>query len=325
MFTGASEIIRLLADIGGTNARFALLQGNHAKPQQALTLATIDFPRLIDAIRHYLHQCGSPEVLEGAIAIASPILGDRVKMTNHHWDFSIEETRKELGFRRLEVLNDFTALALALPVLPQDELRQSGGDKAIPNTALALIGAGTGLGVSGLIPNGNGGWTAVSGEGGHVTLCAVDDREADIINVCRAAHKHISAERLVSGMGLVNLYNAIAQLEGAASQPLTPALITERGLTGSDPLCTEALETFCGMLGNVAGNLVLTLGARGGLYIGGGIVPKLGDYFHRSRFRQRFEAKGRYVEYLAPIPAYVIHTKDPALLGAATILGVDPS
>jgi len=324
MSTGATESPRLVADVGGTNARFALLSGLHARPGEALTLPTIDFPNLADAAEHYLRQCGSPAVREGAIAIANPITGDRVKMTNHHWSFSIEETRRRLGFERLLLINDFTALALALPALQKDELRQEGGDDPVPGTPLALIGAGTGLGVSGLFPRGDGQWIPISGEGGHVTLAATNQREAEIIDLCRSDHGHVSAERLLSGMGLVNLYSAIAKLAGSTPRTLVPAEVTQLGLAGSDPFCAEALEVFCALLGVVAGNLVLTLGARGGLYIGGGIVPKLGDYFHRSPFRSRFEAKGRFVAYLAPVPAYVIRAHNAALLGAAVALGAEP-
>ncbi len=319
-----SDVFRLLADVGGTNARFALLRDGHWPPENEMTLATIDFPTLTNAIQHYLKQCDSPKVIESAIAIANPVTGDWVRMTNHHWRFSIEETRKELGLDRLELLNDFTALAMALPALSKNDLRQVGGDAPVPGAPYALIGAGTGLGVSGLFPIGEGRWMPIAGEGGHVTLCAANQREADVIDICRQEHSHVSAERLISGRGLSNLYDALTTLNGGISQQLNPSEITSRGLSGSDPICAETLEMFCSFLGSVAGNLALTLGARGGLYIGGGIVPKLGEYFHHSPFRHSFEAKGRFIDYLRPIPAYVIHAKTPALLGAAIALGVVP-
>jgi len=204
-------------------------------------------------------------------------------------------------------------------------LRQVGGTQPVAGAAIALIGPGTGLGVSGLFPSRDGSWLPIAGEGGHVTMCASNAREAQIIDTCRLEYPHVSAERLISGMGLTNLYTAIAKLAAAAPQALTPAEVTQRALAGSDPLCAEALQTFCAMLGSVSGNLALTLGAGGGLYVGGGIVPKLGDYFHRSPFRERFEAKGRFAGYLSPIPAYVIHAQNPALLGAAIALGVQPT
>ena len=314
------ETFSLLADVGGTNARFALF-GKEKKIQNIVSLPTIDYPNLIDAINYYLEQNGSPQVTEGAIAMACPIIGDRVKMTNHHWAFSIAETKSQLGFDRLLFLNDFTALAMALPHLPQHELHQFGGKTSIPGLPIALIGPGTGLGVSGLFPDGNGKWIPIAGEGGHVTACATNGREEAIINMCRRDYDHISAERLISGMGLTNLYMAIAKLAGARPQSLNPSEVTRQGLAGTNSFCVEALDVFCGLLGSVAGNLVLTLGARGGLYIGGGIVPKLGSYFYSSSFRNRFESKGRYVAYLSPIPAYVITSQDPALVGVTAALG----
>jgi glucokinase len=319
-----TEPVRMVADVGGTNARFAVIEGEHGMPQKELTLPTIDFPNIADAAEHYLKKIGTPEILEGAVAIANPITGDWLKMTNHHWAFSIEETRQRLGFKRLLLINDFTALAMALPVIPKNDLRQIGGSVPVAGAALGLIGAGTGLGVSGLLPSGDGGWVPIAGEGGHVTLCAATPREAEIIEVCREEHGHVSAERLISGMGLTNLHLAIAKLAHAAQLPLTPAEVTQRGLSGSDALCVEALQTFCAFLGSVSGNLALTLGALGGIYIGGGIVPKLGDYFRQSLFRERFQSKGRFTNYMTAIPVYVIHARNPAFLGAAIALGVQP-
>lgn len=319
-----TEPVRLIADVGGTNARFAVIEGQRGMPQKELTLPTIDFPNLADAAEHYLRKIGAPKILEGAVAIANPITGDWLKMTNHHWAFSIEETRQRLGFQRLLLINDFTALAMALPAIPKTDLRQVGGNVPVAGAALGLIGAGTGLGVSGLLPSADGGWVPIAGEGGHVTLCAATAREAEIIEVCREEHAHVSAERLISGMGLTNLHLAITKLAHAAQLPLTPAEVTQRGLSGSDPLCAEALQTFCAFLGSVSGNLALTLGAVGGLYIGGGIVPKLGDYFRQSPFRERFQSKGRFTNYMTAIPAYVIHARNPAFLGAAIALGVEP-
>ena len=310
--------MHLLADIGGTNARFALLDATSREPRDAMTLATADFATLVDAVSHYLVRCGVRTVQDCAMAIATPILGDHIQMTNHHWAFSIEETRQRLGLTRLLVVNDFAALAMSLPTLPRGELRQIGGGKPVSDAPLALIGAGTGLGVSALVPAG-GRWVPIAGEGGHVTLCAGNEREAAIIAHCRARFGHVSAERLVSGPGIVNLHDAVAALAGASPVQRTPAEITQHGQAGTDAICLEALETFCGLLGAVAGNLVLTLGARGGLYIGGGIMPKLGPYFERSPFRRRFEAKGRFSEYLAAIPAYVILSEYAALRGVASL------
>ncbi len=324
MLTAESEnTLRLVADVGGTNARFALVRGPHGLPEQEKTLPTANYPALTEAARDYLLQVGSKQPIEAAVAIANPITGNWVKMTNCHWAFSVESTRHELKLARLLLLNDFTALALSLPKIPENQLEQVGGGAPVANTPLGLIGPGTGLGVSGLIPSGNE-WIPLQGEGGHVTLCAVSQREADIIAFTQRQYPHVSAERLISGMGLENLYRAIATLEKNEPKMLTAAQIVERALSAQDSFCVDALETFCGMLGTVAGNLAVTLGSLGGVYIGGGIVTRLGDYFARSPFRARFEAKGRFEAYLAAIPTYVIRASNPALLGAAMSLGVNP-
>lgn len=319
----SDDALRLVADVGGTNARFGLLRGARGLPQQQLTLATASYAGIDSAIEDYLRQVNAAMPLEAAIAIANPVTGDVIKMSNCHWTFSIEAIRAKLGLARLLVLNDFTALAMSLPVIPAAQLTQIGGGAAVAGSPLALIGAGTGLGVSGLIPYRDT-WLPLESEGGHVSVCAACQREADIIAITRRSYPHVSAERLVSGMGLQNLYRAIAELEHVAPENLTAAQIGERGLAQQDRLCAEALDVFCAIMGSIAGNLAMTLGARGGVYIGGGIVPRLGDYFLRSPFRSAFEAKGRLAPYLAAIPAYVIREGNPALLGAAMALGVIP-
>lgn len=251
-----------------------------------------------------------------SIAIAAPLSGDEVRMTNHTWRFSVAELRRELNLDRLIVLNDFTALAMALRHLPKHELRQCGGGLAMDGAPIALLGPGTGLGVSGLIPSGDG-WFPLQGEGGHVTLAAANDREAKVIEALRAKFGHVSAERALSGPGLVNLYTALCSLDGVAVRELQPSEVADAAIGRHDAQCIEALAMFCAMLGTTASNLALTLGAFGGVYIGGGIVPRLGDYFVRSEFRARFESKGRYRHYLAPLPVYVIHSATPAFYGLA--------
>ncbi|MEY8876636.1 MAG: glucokinase [Leptothrix sp. (in: b-proteobacteria)] len=317
---------RLVGDIGGTNARFGWIAQAPASGAEPLisdvhTLPTADHATLADAARAYLARIDQGQPGSMAFGIANPITGDRVQMTNHHWGFSISGLKAELGLQRLEVINDFTALALALPSLQPHELRQLGGGAARPHGPIALIGAGTGLGVSGLLHTAAG-WTALAGEGGHVTLAAADDREAAILGAMRTRHGHVSAERALSGMGLVNLYVAACDLNGATAATLTPADITGRALDGSDAQCVEAVNHFCAFLGNVAGNLALTLGSHGGVYLGGGIVPRLGGFFDRSAFRARFEAKGRFAAYLAAMPVFIIDASvSPALFGAARALG----
>lgn len=317
-------VARLLADIGGTNVRFALQRG--AEPAtEIMVLATEDYAALDQAALSYLARIGRPADLKlGAFAIASPITGDLVSMTNLPWRFSTEEVRRALGFDALLVVNDFVAVAHGVPYLPTTELIQVGGEQPVPLEQKALIGPGTGLGTSGLVPSKDQ-WIVLEAEGGHVTMAPANDRESTILAQLRPVYGHVSAERVVSGMGLVNLYTAIAGLEGRPTENLEPPDITRKAAQGTCPICKEAVDTFCAMLGTIAGNLVLTLGARGGLYIGGGIVPKLGEVFFQSGFRRRFEEKGRFQSYVAPVPAYVIVSKYPAFIGLQHILDrIDP-
>lgn len=317
----AEDYPKLLGDIGGTNVRLALKLSPAAEISHILNLTLRDHAGAVEAIEHYMAQVGASagpmRPRTGCIGAAGPVLGDHLQLFNAPWGFSIEGLRQALGLTRLRVLNDFTVLALALPHLPSTELVQIGGEPPAPGMTMGVIGAGTGLGVSGLVPNLHGQWSPIGGEGGHVTLPASDEPEERLIAVLRARFGHVSAERVLSGSGLVVLYEAHAQMAGAEPAQLTPADVTARGLSGQCPLCEAALNSFCLFMGTVASNLAVSLGAQGGLYIGGGIVPRLGEFFVRSGFRARFDAKGRYAGYLSRIPVFVIHSPCPALIGAA--------
>jgi glucokinase len=315
---------RLLADIGGTNARFALETHSHEFTAIAV-LPCNAYPDLQSAITAYL---SSPEVLvvcqspvkNAAIAIANPVDGDVVRMTNHHWTFSIEALRLAAGFDNLVVVNDFTALAMALPHLAAHERVQIGSGQPQANRAIGLIGPGTGLGVSGIIPAGAH-WVPLSSEGGHVSFSPSNEIEIEILRQVWKEYPHVSAERLISGMGLELMYRILAQMDKHAdTTEMNAADITRRALDGSCNVCTRTVDYFCAMLGTIAGNLAVTLGATGGVYIGGGIVPRLGEFFAQSAFRQRFEAKGRFADYLAQIPTYLITAEYPAFLGVSAIL-----
>lgn len=314
---GAASETWLVGDVGGTNARFGLVAAD-GKLLHSAVLADADYAQFIDAIRAYLGQRGElPMPRQGAIAIASAITGDRVKMTNNPWAFSISGLRDELGFERLEVINDFTAQALALPHLTAGDKLTVGGGSPVSGQPIGVIGPGTGLGVSGLVPSG-GRWIPLTGEGGHATVAAASDRESAVIDHMRKRYDHVSGERCVSGAGLVNLYETLAALEGVPAKQYTPANITDPN--SADPLCRETVSMFCGMLGTMAGNLALTLGAQGGVYIAGGIVPRLGARFAESPFRERFEAKGRLAPYLKSIPTYVVTHSLPAFIGCHAAL-----
>ena len=313
---------RLLADVGGTNARFAWQASPGAPITQVRVLPCAQYPTLQAAMHAYLDDLRQGRPQAAAIAIANPITGDAVHMTNHHWAFSQSAVKAEFGLQTMQLLNDFTALALALPALAADDLRQVGGISAQPDAAIGLLGAGTGLGVSGLLPDRRGGWLPIEGEGGHVTLPAVSPRERLLMDGLIQRYGRASAERLLCGQGLVDACAILCAADGVPTAALPDAAsVTEAALSGRLPQAQEALTHFCALLGSVAGNLALTLGARGGIYIGGGIVPRLGEAFDRSPFRQRFEAKGRFKAYLQPIPVWVItSSQSPALIGAARAL-----
>ncbi len=284
---------RLIADIGGTYARFALETGpGHFEHAASLRCAEhADFHAAISAYLAGLP--ASPWIQHAAIAIAYPVEGDQVRMTNYHWQFSIEQMRERLGFDTLVVVNDFTALAMALPKLRQDQRRQVGGGTPREPSVVGLLGAGSGLGVSGLIPAADG-WIALGTEVGHASFAPHDEREVAILRHAWKQFPHVSFERLLSGSGIELMYRALADHAGRPAERLAAPEITQRALAGTDPLCKETLDVFCGLLGTAAGNLAVTLGAFGGLYIGGGIVPRLGEYFDRSPFRARCEDKGRF-------------------------------
>lgn len=316
---GADSGYGLLADIGGTNVRFALVARGSVEPEQTIGYRCADFIGFESAARAYLSAVGQPTVREAAIDVATPVTGDLIRLTNSPWAFSVEQTRRQFGFERLLVLNDFTALALSLPVLPDGALRQVGRGHCEPGLAKALIGPGTGLGVSGLIPCGDH-WVALEGEGGHAAFSPMTAREDALLQVLRDGYGHVSTERLVSGPGLVNIYEALCKLDRQVPRGLAPSQVSAAALEGSDRHCVEALAVFCAVLGTAAADLALTLGARGGVYLGGGIVPRLGLSFDASPFRQRFEHKGRFSSYLAGVATLVVTADNPALRGLAAAL-----
>jgi len=277
-----------------------------------------DWPGPYEAIAAYLRDCGEP-VQRAAICVAAPVTGDLVNMTNRGWSFSGEGLKAKLGLEELTVVNDFTAVAMSLPFLPPGSLARIGGGEAVPGAAIGVLGPGTGLGVSGLVPVGDK-FVALASEGGHVTLPASDDREAAVISALRRRIGHVSAERLVSGMGLSNLHAALLEMESRSADGALPAEeITERARAG-DGIARQTLDFFFAFLGTVAGNLALTLGARGGIYIAGGIAQKLQPELEASGFRPRFEAKGRYGTYLGKVPTWLVTEPVPAFRGLAAIL-----
>jgi len=314
---------RLLADVGGTNVRLAL----EAAPMQigpVTALRVADYPSLEAAMRHYLGTIGSAGAQvprHAAVGLANPVTGDQVRLTNHDWAFSIEGMRRALGLETLVAINDFTALALALPYLPASGLVQVRPGEPVASAPRALVGPGTGLGVSGLVPTPGGAVVALAGEGGHIEVMPVTDDEWI---AWRAAHRdvgRVSAERLLSGMGLSHIHAAIAAETGTLLlAPLQPDQVTTGAFERGDPLCQRAMAVFFGLLGSVAADVALVLGARGGVYLGGGIVPRFVPALQASDFAARFAAKGRMRAYLTNFPVYVITAGYPSLPGLAHAL-----
>ena len=303
----------LVADIGGTNVRFALLDHGAKVIRDLTSFPCANFASITDAVEYYLQ---GQTIDRAAFAVAGPISGDDAHLTNSSWSFSIDAAKHRLALSRLVVVNDFAATALAVPFLETNDLLPIGGDAVGRNSApIGVIGPGTGLGVSALIPLPNGGYMALEAEGGHVTMPAANDREAEVLAYLRQEHGHVSAERVVSGPGLVNVYRTLRQLSGRTLPDLSPDQIASLAITKECPVCTEALDLFFAMLGTVAGNLALTVGAKGGVVLAGGILPRLQDALITSRFRTQFEAKGRFHPWLSSIPTSLILHPDPAIIG----------
>lgn len=314
---------RLVADIGGTYTRLALLP-EAGVPDHVVEYENRAFAGLAELLDAYFDG-QDPDRLPGsaAFAVASPVQGDRVRMTNNGWEFSIQEYRRRFGFDALHVLNDFVAVALAIPELAAGDYLGIGGGEVMPDRAIGVLGPGTGLGVSALVPFQKT-WIPVAGEGGHVTLAPATDEEGRIIELIRRRIGHVSAERLLSGPGLSLLHQVLVRERGGPAVEVEPAEIARLAVMEGDVPAGRTLDIFFAMLGTVAGNLALTLGAGGGIYLAGGILPQLAGPLARSNFRERFMAKGRYRDYLARIPTRLITRKHTALAGLAGYLNTVP-
>ncbi len=307
----------LIGDIGGTNARFAIAEDG--KYGQLSHVEVSRYASLRDALKAYLDGLPpSQRPNQAALAIAGPVFGDKVALTNHGWPFSISELKRSLELASLVVMNDFAATAMSVPHLPEKDVFLVGPAGVETRGPVGVIGPGTGLGVSSLIPNGQS-WLLVPGEGGHVTLPACTNEESEIIDMLRARFGHVSAERVLSGAGLVNLYEALCSIAGIPAVSMTPADVTDRAIRGTDATCVNAFAHFCALLGTVAGDLALTIGATGGIFIAGGILLRFKEAFAQSSFRQRFEDKGRFGGLLRDIPTRLILEESPALVGLANL------
>jgi glucokinase len=303
---------RLIADIGGTHARFALA-GSDGRPQDEQKLLVADFPGPVEAARSYL---AGRKIRDAVLAVATAVDSDSICLTNAPWAFSVAAVRQALGLNRLAVINDFTAQALAVPRLAPEECTQIKAGEPQRGSAIAVIGPGTGLGVGGLLPI-QGTWYPIASEGGHVSLATHDEREAALLARLRGRFGHVSNERVLSGPGLMNLAKILAELDGDVIALDDPREVSRRAENGECPYCREALERFSSILGAASGDLALLFCALGGVYISGGLCKRLGALLDIARLRESFVAKGRFADYLERIPIYLVTRRDPGLLGAA--------
>lgn len=312
----------MVADIGGTNARFGWIPRARAPMDAVEALLCSDYQTPEEAALSYLQRyAGGGRPARTAVAIASAISEGPIKVTNSDWVLDRPRFAARLGLHHVDVFNDFEAIAMVLPHLLPTEYTVIGPKGIDQSAAMAVLGPGTGLGVGGIAPirSQRGNWHVITGEGGHVTLAGATAYQRELLLAAATEIDHVSAEALVSGIGLPALYRAVSRVQGKrpAVHELSAEEIGTLGVAGTDAMCEATMDAFCGLLGCVAGNLALTLGARGGVFIAGGIVPKLGEFFARSSFRTHFEAKGRYSEYLQGIGTAVITAPYPGLQGLA--------
>lgn len=314
---------RILGDLGGTHARLAWQAGRGSAIELQTVLPARDFTSPIDLLQHYLSDNHLPRPEAVCLGVASAVDGDHVQFTNSGWSFSIAALSKALGGDNVWVVNDFAALASALSHLSPGDRLLTGGGAPRAGKPKALLGAGTGLGVASVVPLRDGGEVIVPGEGGHVTLPCLDAQDWELQRILSQRYGHVSAERVLSGGGLAALASAFALLRGETDAELSPADVIAAALTdaGQRESCASlAVSAFTRFLGSVAGNLALTVGAQGGVYVGGGIVPRLQPVMDWHSFRSAFEAKGRFADYLRAIPTYLITAEEPGLLGALATL-----
>jgi glucokinase len=308
---------KFVADVGGTNIRLALVENGRIAIIKKYLCA--DFERIEDAILHFQNETCPAGFSAGCIAIACPVNQDLVKMTNHSWTFSQKALQVHLGLTHLDVINDYTAIAHSLPTLNHNQVIQVGRGSAKEHGNIAVFGAGTGLGVEHLTWTA-GGWHTLDGEGGHVDFAPTEEGDLIIWQYLFNKFGRASAEEVLSGRGIVNIYRAFCEDAGIQAKLSKPSEVTSSGLDNSDPMARKAIAYFCQIMGSFAGNLAVNLCLTGGVFIGGGITTKLQDFFLQSRFREKFEAKGDMAHYVESIPTYLINEPDHGLLGALAYL-----
>ena len=319
VITHKNNTLNIIADIGGTNMRVAVAEDN-GDINNIAVYTCADYASLADVLSDYIaKQAFGGVTINACLAIACPVEQDIVSMTNLPWQFSQSALKAKLNFTNLWLINDFTAIAYAVPKLDKQQKVQIGHGQSLADKPIAICGPGTGLGVASLVPN-NGDWSCLSGEGGHADFAPNDSQEIAILEFLMKKYAHVSYEQVLSGQGLEQIYQALTFIKEGFDSTLSAKEITEKALAGSCDICQETLAQFCRFLGSFAGNLALTLGSHGGVYIAGGIVPRFIDYFTHSDFRTRFDQKGRLSNFVNTIATYVITEQQPGLIGAAAYL-----
>ena len=310
----------MVADIGATNIRFARLTAD-GHPGPMVKFATSKFPDFAGALGHFLELEGGPKPARMALAVAGPVYGDDVELTNHQWQFSIQRLTEDLKLEQLKVVNDLEALAMVLPHLSAEDILPLGTQtqsRAI-NSPMAVFCPGTGAGMAGLMPVDKG-WRAIATEGGYTSLSPHSKKEMSAWQFLQERYGRVSVERVLSGPGLVELYSALASLEGREVDVVKPEGIVNLALKGESSLAVETVKMFCDWLGEVAGDLALMYLARGGVYLAGDLLLNIYDILKRSQFRHRFENKGRAADVVAAIPTFLVSRKSPVLQGCAYLL-----
>ncbi len=315
-----SKAWNLVADIGGTNARFGLVDYASARLLQVGRYSVAEHDTFSGAMRCYLRDIAATVDWQAfpraaCLAVACPVDSDVIQFTNSPWTVNRNLLSGLLDKAPVALINDFAAVGYAVTDLHPQDWCQLGGYDPTPGLPIAVLGPGTGLGVCSLVSVGTG-YQVIEGEGGHVDFAPVDAQEVAVLQILTSRFGRVSAERLLSGAGLLNIYQSLAQLAGKPALHQTPAGVSEAALAGVETLAVSALGMFCRVLGSAAGNLALTLGAKGGLFVAGGIAPRIIDFLGNSEFRRRFESKGRFASYLRDIPVRVVVKEDLGLFGA---------
>ena len=310
----------LVGDVGGTNARFAIAHMVQGRPvlEHHESFPAETYPTFLEGVKAFIDGC-EVKPTGGVIAVAGPVTDGEIDLTNSPWRVS-ETELGTLGLKPVRLINDFEALAWGAPVVPQDQLASLGGpEEGDAHSAIAVLGPGTGFGVSALVRDSRGKELAMPSEGGHACFAPGDQVEDEILRILRRRYDRVSIERLICGPGLLNMHKALAEIDGRETHIDDPAQITREALEDPRSACGATLARFCAILGAVAGDVALTMGSRGGVYIAGGIAPRILPFLKASPFRERFERKGRFQDYMAEIPTWVITHKHAALLGAARV------